>query len=247
MDEWKYRKIVKKFDYMISIREMQRYFGFEKLKDLNDFLNKLPENTYLSFHKSDDIINAQILPEYIDLKKLIYELRRKYTLNTIDQPISFTLTARSVTRQLTFKLLEELGVFTKIIETEDLTIINKMLKVKENNFSKTVLPDVKVTEKRIKEMQRYFGFENLDELNNFLNKLPINSLYLEYAIFPDNDQSINITYDIDMHTQIFPEYIIRQQLIYVLRRNFSLGKYVPIGDQNRFEFESVSFTFEFAG
>ena len=84
-------------------------------------------------------------------------------------------------------------------------------------------------------MQRYFGFENLDELSNFLNKLPINSLYLEYAIFPDNDQSINITYDIDIHNQIFPDYINRQQLIYALRRKFSLGKYVPIGDQNRFE------------
>ena len=49
MDEWKYRKIVKKFGEMpISvqrIREMQRYFGFEKLKYLNNFLDKLPENS----------------------------------------------------------------------------------------------------------------------------------------------------------------------------------------------------------
>ena len=98
---------------------------------------------YISFHKSDDIINSidsRIFPEYIDRKKLIYELRRKYTLNTIDQPISFTLTSRPVTRPLTFKILKELGVFTKTVASEDLTIINKILKVKEDNFSKlTVL------------------------------------------------------------------------------------------------------------
>ena len=122
-------------------------------------------------------------------------------------------------------------------------IINKIEKVKEYNFSKVKgLGDMLITGERIKEMQKYYGFEKLKDLNNFLNKLPVNALYQEYFYFDFNgDTLINDIYGIDIHTHILPEYIDRQKLIYEMRREFAINTYKLIDNLNRQEYKSFSF------
>ena len=122
-------------------------------------------------------------------------------------------------------------------------IINKISKVKEYNFSKVKgLGDIPITADRIREMQKYFGFEKLKDLNNFLNKLPVNALYQEYFSFDFNrDERINQIYEIDMHRDIFPEYIDQQKLIYTLRRNYIINNYKLLNNSNKLQHKSFSF------
>ncbi len=133
----------------------------------------------------------------------------------------------------------------KLCEHDDFwyrRIMNKIAKAKEYNFSKVKgLIDMIITGQRIKEMQEFFGFAKLKELNNFMNKFPINSLYQVYVIFKDYDDSINSVYKINIHTEEFPKYIDRKELIHELRRNFSINFQKPIDNENNFQFESFSF------
>ncbi len=134
----------------------------------------------------------------------------------------------------------------KLCEHDDFwyrRIMNKIAKAKEYNFSKVQgLIDIPITGQRIKEMQEFFGFEKLKELNEFMNKLPRNSLYQVYVIFKDYDDSINSTYKINIHTEEFPKYINRKELINELRRNFAINFQKPIDNKNSFQFESFSFS-----
>ncbi len=122
-------------------------------------------------------------------------------------------------------------------------IINKIEKVKQDNFSKVKnLTNIAITADRIREMQKYYGFKKLKDLNNFLNKLPVNALYQEYFYFDFNgDTLINDIYGIDINTHILPEYIDRQKLIYEMRRNFTIYNYKLVNNLNRQEYKSFSF------
>ncbi len=129
-------------------------------------------------------------------------------------------------------------------------IINKIEKVKRDNFSKVkTLKNIEVSAVRIREMQKYFGFDKLKHLNNFLNKLPINAIYQEYFnfIFHRKDDRINRIYGIDVYTHKFPEYIDRQKLIYELRRNQTINMYRPVNDSGKIEYKSFSFNLPVKG
>ncbi len=133
----------------------------------------------------------------------------------------------------------------KLCEHDDFwyrRIIDKIAKAKEYNFSKVKdLIDIQITGERIKEMQEYFGFEKLKELNDFMNKLPRNSLYQVYMFFKEYDKSINAIYSINIDTSVFPKYIDRKELINELRRCFVISYYKPIDNKNLFNFESLEF------
>lgn len=121
-------------------------------------------------------------------------------------------------------------------------IINKIGKVKEDNFSKVKnLANIEITGKRVREMQKYFGFDKLKEFNNFLNKLPLNALYPEYMVFDKNDDYINIVYGMNIHTHVFPKYINKEELIYDVRRSFTISRYEPISKGNEFRIASFLF------
>ena len=134
----------------------------------------------------------------------------------------------------------------KLCEHDDFwyrRIINKIEKAKEYNFSKVKgLIDITITGERINEMQEFFGFEKLKELNDFMNKLPRNSLYQLYVVFNKKyDDEINAIYKVNIHTRELPKYIDRKELIYELRRSFTLNNYKPIDDENVFNYESFIF------
>ena len=130
-------------------------------------------------------------------------------------------------------------------------IIYKIEVVKRDNFSKVKnLKNVEVSAARIREMQKYFGFDKLKHLNNFLNKLPINAIYQEYFNFNFNhtkDDRINQIYGIDVYTHEFPEYIDRQKLIYELRRNLTINIYKPVNDSGKLQYKSFSFNLPVKG
>ncbi len=121
-------------------------------------------------------------------------------------------------------------------------IINKIEKIKQDNFSKVkTLKNIEITGKRVQEMQKYFGFEKLKDFNNFLNKLPPNALYQEYFTFNNNDNYINSVYDMNIHTHVFPKYINKEELIYEVRRAFTISRYKPISNENKFSIDSFLF------
>lgn len=119
-------------------------------------------------------------------------------------------------------------------------IINKIEKTKRDNFSKVKnLDSIDIIAERIREMQKYFGFENLKRLNYFLNRIPVNALYQEYYKF-ENDRNINIIYQTDINTHTFPKYINREELIYELRRSYAINRYKP-DKKKEFKFKYYSF------
>jgi hypothetical protein len=119
--------------------------------------------------------------------------------------------------------------FNKICESDTFwykRLINKINVVKVDNFSKyKELENIEVTGERIKEMQKYFGLQSLKELNNFLNKLPKNSLYLVYFNFNNNDKIITRVYKIEENK--IPKYINREELRFEMRRQISIKTYSP--------------------
>ena len=133
----------------------------------------------------------------------------------------------------------------KLCEHDDFwyrRIIDKIAKAKNYNFSQVKgLTDMPITGERIKEMQEYFGFEKLKELNDFMNKLPRNSLYQLYVAFKYYDGEISSLYMNDIHTAPFPKYIDRKELINELRRSFVISYYKPFNNKNIFNIESFEF------
>ena len=85
----KYKKLILIDITGERIKEMQRFYGLKTLKDLNSFLNELPQNAvylaYYSFSSVDDYIkdlydvNENELPKYIDRDELRYDMRRQAT------------------------------------------------------------------------------------------------------------------------------------------------------------------------
>ncbi len=128
-------------------------------------------------------------------------------------------------------------------------IINKIEKLKHDNFSKVkTLKNIAVSPARIREMQKFFGFDKLKHLNHFLNKLPLNALYQEYFDFNrTKDDRINQIYGIDVYTHKFPEYIHIQKLIYELRRNLTINIYKPVNDSGKLHYKSFSFNLPVKG
>ena len=87
------------------IREMQKYFGLESLKELNIFLNKLPKNAlYIEYHgfernnrNIESAFDISNLPKYINREELIYELRRNVSINKYKQmPDGITIPYESI-------------------------------------------------------------------------------------------------------------------------------------------------------
>ena len=178
-------------------------------------------------------------------------MKNDFVLNTNRQKMSFT-GIRDIDTEILLKLndVEICKVFTlnkyfnQLYEDDTFwyrRIINKIEKMKRDNFSKVkTLKNITVSSARIREMQKYFGFDKLKHLNNFLNKLPVNALYQEYFVFDRNkDDVIERLYGIN--AQKFPEYIDRQKLIYELRRNYTIDSYKLINNLNKLQYKSFSF------
>jgi hypothetical protein len=97
-----YRRIVKRIEYAKNenfkieknlndipingegINQMKFFLGFKKLKELNDYLNNfLPKALYQIYYdyqndKNFYEIDEKKLPDYINIEKLIYELRKAF-------------------------------------------------------------------------------------------------------------------------------------------------------------------------
>ena len=129
--------------------------------------------------------------------------------------------------------------FQKICESDVLwyqILINKINLVKKDNFSKKKnLQNMEVTGTRIKEMQTYFGLKNLKELDNLLNKIPKNAIYLEYYEF-NRDENINEIYKIK--TIKLPKCVNFTELLFELRRSCFVNYYnADINNNNKIPFE----------
>ncbi len=178
-------------------------------------------------------------------------MKNDFILKYKQTKMSFT-GIRDIDREILLKLtdIEICKIFTmnkyfnRLCEDDTFwyqRIINKIEKVKRDNFLKVkTLENITVSAARIREMQKYFGFDKLKDLNNFLNKFPVNALYQEYFNFDRNiDKGIELLYGIN--AQIFPEYIDRQKLTYVLRRNYTLDSYKLINNVNKLQYKTFSF------
>ena len=119
-------------------------------------------------------------------------------------------------------------------------LINRITKVRDDNLSKyKQLKIIDVTGERIREMQRFFGYKSLKELNMFLNELPPNAVYLLYYDFQSLDDLIKDTYG--FNPEKIPPYINSVELQYDLRREVAkspflanTGRIIPYA---RFTFE----------
>ena len=83
---------------------------------------------------------------------------------------------------------------------------------------------IDVTGEKIREMQRFFGYKSLKELNMFLNELPPNAVYLLYYEFQFLDDLIKDTYD--FKPEELPKYINREELQYDMRREVAKSPYL---------------------
>ena len=112
-------------------------------------------------------------------------------------------------------------------------LINRITKIKEHNFSKRKdIKNIPITGERIREMREFFGLKSLKALNDFLNKLPKNSIYMEYHGFKNNDIRISELYKFDEKT--LPKYINLDELRYEMRRQTCITKYRFDEDLNVF-------------
>lgn len=110
---------------------------------------------------------------------------------------------------------------------------NRMIKKIEESYQKNLklnknMKKFEVNGINLEKMKDYFGFENLQELNNFLNKFSLNalySLYVMYDIIVNNLVDLVYTFD---DTKL-PKYINKKELIFYLRREFAKNYYKHIG------------------
>ena len=119
-------------------------------------------------------------------------------------------------------------------------LINRIAKVRDinlTNYKELIIIDV--TGERIREMQRFFGFNSLKELNTFLNELPKNAVYLLYFPFPSFDKHIPLIYP-KFNENELPKYINREELRYEMRRQVSKAQYSLTNDRR-----INSYTFQF--
>lgn len=108
-------------------------------------------------------------------------------------------------------------------------LINRITKVRDENLKRyPKLGLIEVTGEKIRRMQKFYGFETLKELNNFLNELPPQSLYVDYYYHIGRDKNIDTAYK--MNDEI-PKWINQEELRYELRRQSSKALYFV--DENR--------------
>lgn len=128
--------------------------------------------------------------------------------------------------------------FKKICESDILWyrfLINKIGVVKKDNFSKKKdLKEIEVTGTRIKEMQNYFGLKNLKELDNLLNKIPKNAIYLTYYSF-NRDEMIYEIYKLEYIK--LPKCVNFTELLFELRRSYLTHVYKITPKDRKFHFE----------
>ena len=98
-------------------------------------------------------------------------------------------------------------------------IIEKIEKsLKENLKLVKNLKNVSINGKQIENMRNFFGL-TLEELNKFLNEIPLNGLYVLYNIYQDMDKMVNSIFTFDENK--LPKYINKNELIFFLRREFA--------------------------
>lgn len=110
-------------------------------------------------------------------------------------------------------------------------LINRITKIRDinlSNYKELIL--INVSGERIREMQRFFGLKTLKELNNFLNELPPNAVYLVYYSFPDFDRHIQLIYP-EFNENELPKYINREELRYEMRRQLVKAHYSLTNDR----------------
>lgn len=86
----------------IVIDEMKYYFGFSTLKELNNYLNKIPTTAlyylYSRFNFIDNFItpffefDENLLPKYINVKEIMFYLRRQLNINFYENKYGATVT-----------------------------------------------------------------------------------------------------------------------------------------------------------
>lgn len=86
----------------IMIDEMKEYFGFSTLKELNNYLNKIPiaalYHSYSRFTYMDNFItpffefDENLLPKYINVKEIMFYLRRQLNINFYENKYGATVT-----------------------------------------------------------------------------------------------------------------------------------------------------------
>jgi len=110
---------------------------------------------------------------------------------------------------------------------------NRLIKKIEKSYQENLklnknMKKFEVNGIELENMKDYFGFENLQELNNFLNEFSLNalySLYVMYDIIVNNLVDLVYTFD---DTKL-PKYINKKELIFYLRREFAKNYYKHIG------------------
>ena len=86
----------------IAIDEIKKYFGFSTLKELNTYLNKIPTTalyySYSRFTYMDNFItpffefDENLLPKYVNLKEIMFYLRREFNINFYEKKHENTVT-----------------------------------------------------------------------------------------------------------------------------------------------------------
>jgi len=110
---------------------------------------------------------------------------------------------------------------------------NRMIKKIEESYQENLKLNKKIKKfevngLKLEKMKDYFGFDNLQELNNFLNEFHINALYSLYVIYDViANNLVDSIYTFD-DTKL-PKYINKKELIFYLRREFSKNFYKHIG------------------
>jgi len=103
-------------------------------------------------------------------------------------------------------------------------IIDKINLVKRDNFSKKGdLIDIEITGERIREMQKFLGLRNLKGLDNILNKLPKNAIYLEYYSFDEHSENFEEIYN--LKNMKLPKCVNREEVYYELLRSYFIKRY----------------------
>lgn len=105
---------------------------------------------------------------------------------------------------------------------------NRMIKKIEESYQKNLklnknFKKSDINGKNLEDMKKYFGFESLQELNNFLNEFSINALYSLYIMYYDIIDTLSDLYVFD--DTKFPKYINKEELMFYIRREFAKNYY----------------------
>ena len=137
--------------------------------------------------------------------------------------------------------------------TKSYNLNRNLLKSVDKNLLKSVdinlLKSVDINSERIHIMKNFFGFENLKDLNNYLNEFYINSVYL---VFLSSCEKINADVNIKHLNKVYifdenlPKYIDKKELDNYIRREYIKRIYVN-GNNKYFDYPKLYFKREMPG